>query len=242
MDLVLHTLVDGYGGFHFPPRDSYSVLEFGVANGNGFQLMMHCRDTCMRKFAIRQNIIGLGFDTFEGMPAPQDDDRGLFWKEGDLRGNLEELKEHLSRNFQNFELVKGLFADSLPQWQSFLKDCPPLFVSIDCDYYSSTMDVFKALLPDIAPHGCLFYFDDVSVSFYSDKTGELKAIKEVNDGYFGDHIQLVEYPLWVETRELRHYKQIYRLFNLETADNQQKDIRSSRPFKVLPRERVLSPF
>jgi hypothetical protein len=41
----------------------------------------------------------------------------------------------------------------------------------------------------------------------------------VNAGRFGSHICLVEYPLWIETREMRHYKQVYRLFNLEAAEN-----------------------
>jgi hypothetical protein len=45
---------------------------------------------------------------------------------------------------------------------------------LDCDYYSSTMDVLSFLLPELTPNGCLFYFDDISINFYSDKTGEMK--------------------------------------------------------------------
>src|SRR5262249_28202718 len=85
-------------------------------------------------------------------------------------------------------------------------------------YYSSTMDVFEHLLPDVAPHGCLFYFNDGGINFYAEKAGELRAIAEVNAGKFGPHVCLVEHPLWIETGEIRHYKQVYRLFNLEMAE------------------------
>lgn len=233
---------DGYGGMILDQNISYSVIEFGVAQGNGFQVMLHCRDVCLRKFRLSNRLLALGFDSFEGMPAPREGDDALIWRAGDLPGDMKILQQYLASRFTDFRLVKGCFNESLLLERGFLREHPPVFVSIDCDYYSSTMDVLDCLLPDIAPNGCLFYFDDVGVNFYSDRTGELKAIREVNEGRFGGHIQLVEYPLWIETREMRHYKQIYRLFNLETAEKQQQEIRPKRALKQVPRNGRLSPL
>lgn len=61
----------------------------------------------------------------------------------------------------------------------------------------------------------MFYFDDVAIHYWSDRAGELQAVREVNEGRFGDHLQLAEVPLWIETGEVRHYKQLYRLLNFE---------------------------
>jgi hypothetical protein len=201
------------------PDSTFSMLEFGVGNGDGFQLLLHFRDVWLRRLRLKNKVLALGFDTFEGIPAARPGDVGLPWREGDFTNvSKDRLQEHLDTRFNDFRLIKGLFKDTLKQHSQFLREHPPVFVSIDCDYYSSTMDVFEHLLPDVAPHGCLFYFDDVNINFYSERTGELRAIAEVNAGRFGSHISLVEYPLWIETGEIRHYKQIYRLFNLDAAE------------------------
>ena len=199
-------------------------------------------ETRLEADTLANKIFGLGFDSFEGMPAPRDGDDGLIWRQGDLPGELESLQKYLDARYRDFQLVKGYFADTLPQIRDFLSQSPPIFVSIDCDYYSSTMDVLSFLLPELTPNGCLFYFDDISINFYSDKTGEMKAVTEVNAGKFGSHIQLVEYPLWLETREMRHYKQIYRYFNLDLAEKTQQEIRPVRELKRAPRTARVSPL
>jgi hypothetical protein len=67
----------------------------------------------------------------------------------------------------------------------------------------------------LAPTGCLFYFDDAGMFFFSDRAGELQAVREVNEGRYGDHLQPAEYPLWLRTGEVRHYRKLYRLLNLD---------------------------
>lgn len=244
MHLVSQALAspDGYGGMMLDPGGSYSVIEFGVARGGGLELMLHCRDTCIRKFNLTNKIYGLGFDTFEGLPSPRAGDEASVWRTGDYPGDIEVVQKNLEKRFSDFRLIKGYFSESLPGQSEFLRANPPVFVSIDCDYYSSTMDVFDALLPDIAVHGCLFYFDDVSINFYSDRSGELKAIREINEGRYGEGIQLVEYPLWIETGEMRHYKQMYRLFNLQTVEKHYEEIYSKRDIEHVTRNSRLSPL
>ena len=224
------------------PSSAFSMLEFGVANGGSFQILLHFRDVWLKRLHLKNKVTVLGFDTFGGIPAPRDGDVALPWKEGDFhRSDMESLQRYLDARFSDFRLVRGEFKDSLKNCYEFLRSNPPVFVSIDCDYYSSTMDVFEFLLPELAPHGCLFYFDDVAINFWSDKTGELRAISEVNAGRFGSHIGLVEYPLWIETGEMRHYKQVYRLFNLEKAE-QQRLSSPPRAAKQVARESRIAPL
>jgi hypothetical protein len=208
---------------------SYSMLEFGVATGASFRTLLHFRDVCLRKYKLTTPVFAVGFDTFDGMPAAREGDESLIWKAGDLPSNLAEVQRSLV-HFSNFRLVKGLFSDTLPNEIEALRSAPPIFVSIDCDYYSSTMDVLSVVLP-LMPNGALLYFDDVNVNLGSRRTGQLRAIDEVNAGKFGEHLELIEYPLWVETRELRHYQLVYRLFNRREAERLQAETLRARPLK-----------
>jgi hypothetical protein len=199
------------------PASKYSMLEFGVANGNGFQLMLHFRDFWLRKLRLQNKVLCVGFDTFEGIPPPSHQaDAGVPVLAGDFNEvSLDGLRSHLLRHgFNDFEFVKGPFKETLKTQSEFLREYPPIFVSLDCDYYSSTMDVLEHLLPTVVPHGCLFYFDDAS--FWSEKGGQMRAVAEVNAGKFGSHFQLCEFPLWIETKQIVHYKQVWRLLNTET--------------------------
>ncbi len=214
IELALLGMARDYG-VQFPSASEYTMLEFGVSSGESFALMLHFRDVLCRRLSVRQRVTCVGFDTFGGLPPQRADDVAAPWAEGDFAASIEDVRARL-RGYDGFELVKGLFCDALPGWRARLDVAPPVFVSIDCDYYSSTMDVLAEVLPR-APTGCVFYFDDVATHYWSDRAGELQAVREVNEGKFGPHLQLAEYPLWIETGEIRHYKQIYRLVNLEQA-------------------------
>jgi Macrocin-O-methyltransferase (TylF) len=200
-------------GVRFPKSDTYTLLEFGVAGGASFKKMLHFRDVLVRRCKIKQRILCVGFDTFAGLPAKRPEDKAAPWIERDFACTVEVVRSGL-KGYSDFELVEGLYSDTLPAWKDKLEMAPPLFVSVDCDYYSSTMDMFEVVLP-VAPTGCMFYFDDVSILFWSDQAGELQAVREVNEGRFGKYISLSEYPLWIETGGIRHYKQLFRLVNLE---------------------------
>jgi hypothetical protein len=240
IELVMQGLVRGYM-VDFPKSAGYSMLEFGVANGQSFQYMLHCRDVQKRKLRTNIPIIAVGFDTFEGIPAARTGDGALPYRGGDFsRVNMQDLDDFLKPRFQDYKLVRGRFDETLPPLHGLLKDHPPLFISVDCDYYSSTMDVFQHVLP-YAPNGSFWYFDDISVNFYSPKTGEMRAVQELNAGAFGDHLQLLEYPLWIETGEMRHFKQVYRLFNMEDAERA-TEARPKGDKKHVPRRKQLSPL
>lgn len=200
-------------GARFPDAGSYTMLEFGVAQGASLERLCRYRDVLARRIGIKQRVTCVGFDTFAGLPDRRPEDVAAPWIPGDFAADLDAVRHRLAR-FDDVELVQGLFAETLPGWTERLRAEPPLLVSIDCDYYSSTIDVFEALLP-LCPTGCVFYFDDAMIHYWSDRAGEMQAVREVNEGRFGNHISLAEYPLWIETREIRHYRTLYRLLNVE---------------------------
>ena len=223
------------------PTDKFSLLEFGVASGDRFVRLLHFRDYWAKKMDIKSRIICVGFDTFEVLPDARPQDVAVSWKGGDYLGDMEDLQRFLVPRFGDFLLAKGLFSDTLEKKKSLLKEFPPIFVSFDCDYYSSTMDVLERIVPELTPHGCLFYFDDVNLNYWSDKSGQMRAIAEVNAGMFGPHIQLVEYPMTLETGLIQHYKRFYRLVNLEAADGDARADEARSPIE-LPIRKQVSPL
>ena len=213
IELALLGIARGYG-VRFPRADTYTMLECGVASGRSFEKMLRFRDVLVRRLGVKQRVVCVGFDSFAGLPAARSEDTAAPWIEGDFAVDLDQVWSRLSRTYSDFELVEGVFSETLPSWRERLERAPPVFVSIDCDFYSSTIDVLETVLP-LAPTGCMFYFDDVAIHYWSDRAGELQAVTEVNAGRFGAHLHLAEYPLWIQTGEIRHFKQLYRLVNLE---------------------------
>lgn len=115
-------------------------LEFGVWRGRSINL-------CAQAFPDRDWV---GFDSFEGFP----EDGRVDWQK---KFKVVELPEVPG----NAQLVKGYFSDTLPQFLADADD-PIAFVNIDCDIYSSTVDVFTAL--EASGHllpGLPIYFDEL---------------------------------------------------------------------------------
>jgi hypothetical protein len=204
--------INGHGA-RLPNAAEYTLLEFGVADGTSLERLCHFRDVLARRFGVTKRITCIGFDTFTGLPARRPEDVAAPWIPGDFAHPLEQVRKRLAR-FSHVELAPGLFADTLPVWRVRLLNAPPLFVSIDCDYYSSTIDVLEVIAP-IVPTGCVFYFDDAQIHYFSDRAGEMQAVRELNEGRFGDHLSLSEYPIWIETGRIYHYRTLFRLLNLE---------------------------
>lgn len=197
-------------GVRFPTSEGYTFLEFGVAGGASLRAMLHFRDVWARSLRLDLPITVLGFDTFGGLPPEREGDAGP-WQPGDFAVSIDAVERDLAP-FADWRLVKGLIGETLVREREYLVSNPPVFISVDVDYYSSTVDIFENLL-DLVPNGAMFYFDDASAHWFSDRFGELRAVREANEGRFGPGIGFAEYPLWIETRELRHYKQLWRFVN-----------------------------
>jgi hypothetical protein len=153
-----------------------SVIEFGVAGGNGLICLEQVAAGVERALDIKIDVYG--FDTGGGLPPPKDHrDLPNLWTERAFPMDAAELRGRLKKARLVLGLVKetiGQFVDARPH--------PVAFISFDLDYYSSTMEAFELLdaekellLPRV-----YCYFDDILGFTYSDFAGERLAIADFN--------------------------------------------------------------
>ncbi|MGH8615120.1 MAG: hypothetical protein ACREYF_24635 [Gammaproteobacteria bacterium] len=155
-----------------------TAIEFGVANGAG--LMNICR-ICRRVTDITGVEFDIvGFDTGKGMPPPRDyRDHPEYYNEHDysMRGE-DDLRRRLP---DNCRLVIGDVSRTV---QEFLRECRSSigFVSIDVDYYWSTVEMLRILDGDAVQYLplILIYVDDIENDGHSIFAGEQLAIEEFN--------------------------------------------------------------
>ena len=104
------------------------------------------------------------FDSFEGFPAPQEEDGegGLnVGKAGGYAATQAEFEANM-RTFRAWDdtrvhATKGWFNESIPTVAAAIGDIA--FLRLDGDLYASTMDVLQLLYDQVSPGG-LVYFDD----------------------------------------------------------------------------------
>lgn len=153
-----------------------SVIEFGVAGGNGLiALEFHAREIG-KLFDIEIQVYG--FDTGEGLPEYEADYRDeLFrFKKGTYKMNFSQLAEKLT----SAKLVLGdIHVTGCQFWE--MCQAPIGAVMIDVDIYTSTIPVLKMLETDfknVLPR-IFMYFDDIFKGY--ENIGENLAIKEFNE-------------------------------------------------------------
>lgn len=115
-------------------------LEFGVYTGGTIRYIAN------RK---RDQIIH-GFDSFEGTPRE--------WSGFTLESGAFSRSGKLPRVPANALLHKGWFKDTLPRWREKYPG-PVAFVHVDCNIYSSTVDVLTGILERLQP-GTVIVFDE----------------------------------------------------------------------------------
>ncbi|MFM2383933.1 MAG: hypothetical protein RIQ72_505 [Candidatus Parcubacteria bacterium] len=178
---------------HYP---RFNYYEFGVASGGSIRvyilaLQKFCKDfdQDISQFKV------FGFDSFQGLPEPQEGDERKDWRKGAMSCNKNDVLSVIAEvgfPIENVRLIEGYFDDSLtPELQRELKDNPPAIVNMDADYYSSTKTVFDWLLP-FAASGTMFRFDDMWAFHGHKEMGVVKAIEEVNHN--GVHGWLTPFP------------------------------------------------
>ena len=158
-----------------------SVVEFGVAGGDGLLALEHHARQWSDRYGV--DIEVYGFDTGEGLPA-SDDYRDLpyHWGGGTFKMDVGRLQRHL----HTAKLVLGDIRETIDSFVDLHDPAPVGAAMYDMDFYSSTaagLRLFdldeKYRLPRV-----LLYFDDIvgnDISLYSDYTGERLAIAEFND-------------------------------------------------------------
>lgn len=140
------------------------ILEFGVNTGGTLKQLRNSLDL---KFEL------YGFDSFTGLP---EDWEGTNCKKGDMStgGVIPQIP--------NTKIYPGWFKDTLKEYKSIAK--PVALLHVDCDLYSSTIDVLYGL-KDFILIDTIIVFDEWyynHVDTEKNRRGEQKAFFEwVND-------------------------------------------------------------
>jgi len=121
----------------------YSIMEFGVYQGNSINMLANLFDTS----------VIYGFDSFFGLPE-------------DWVGGINNYKKgHFNENgklpvvLENVILVKGEFQDTLPLFKNRSNLEKIDLINIDCDLYSSTKYVLDLFNQEIKV-GTIILFDE----------------------------------------------------------------------------------
>jgi hypothetical protein len=188
--------------------NSLSVIEFGVAGGNGLLEMERIARQVQHDFDV--HIAVFGFDSGTGMPAPQDyRDLPYVWEQGFYAMEPGKLRSRLD----TAELILGEVSETIPAFLA--RRVPPIgFIAFDLDYYSSTKKAFQVFrgaeetrLPRIS---C--YFDDViwpERACHNEFVGELCAIREFNDEHDKQKIAKHANLAWMRRHHAQWNEQIY---------------------------------
>jgi len=157
-----------------------SVIEFGVAGGNGL-VNLECHAIEAKKH-LDIDVEVYGFDTGVGLPEPTDyRDQPYHW-----RGGLFQMDQaKLLARLRFAKVVLGRASETLPSFTEKYNPASIGAIFVDVDYYSSTMEVFSLLgtgrermLPRV-----YMYFDDIfgeEADMHCSFTGERLAISEFN--------------------------------------------------------------
>jgi hypothetical protein len=155
-----------------------SVLEFGVAGGNGLIALQSYAESVEAETGVKIRVFG--FDTGEGLPELCGDyrDHPDQWRVSDYKMDVARLSKRLT---SRTSLVLGKIKDTLPRFIS-AKHPPIGFVSFDVDLYSSTIDALQlfAISGKRMLRRVFIYFDDIDFTFNHCYAGELLAIEEFN--------------------------------------------------------------
>jgi hypothetical protein len=155
-----------------------TVVELGVAGGNGLLCLCDHRKSIQKELGIE--VILVGFDAGSGLPN-SDDERDVlyYWPPGSFVMDRSALE---SRIAGQASLVIGDIAKTAVSWNPD-PDAPLGAVLFDLDLYTSTASALELLTKqDVLPR-IWCYFDDICgrpENALSDGIGEREAIRQFN--------------------------------------------------------------
>ncbi len=201
---------------------SVSVLEFGVASGTGLLNICEIARKVTRETGVGFRVYG--FDTGTGMPAARDHrDHPEHYRAGDFPMEKPDRLRALLPD--DARLMIGNVAETVPEFLGELgTDSPIGFVSVDVDYYWSTVEALKILE---GPAACYLptvtiYLDDVWFEEHNSWCGELGAARDFNDAH-----ALRKIERFNNLRSRRLFKKtqwIDHMFTLHVLDHPRRNI------------------
>ena len=209
-----------YGVFHAAQQakllglTGISVIEFGVAGGNGLVNLQTIAREVARYFGLSISV--WGFDSGEGMPEASDyRDLPHVWGTGFYRMEESKLRSHLD---PDTHLILGDVKDTFERLRSAPE--PIGFVAFDLDYYSSTKAALTAFdLPQSTRLPRVYcYFDDIiwpEYACHNPWTGELRAIREFNEEHKEAKLSQVHLLRWMRPHAESWNEQIYVLHDFQ---------------------------
>ena len=191
---------------HHCGYDSLVAIELGVAGGAGLLDMCTAAEHLGRVFG--QTIEVIGFDNATGLPAPKDfRDHPEMWQQTMFKMPDPDILRSKLPEFAR--LIVGDVEDTIPTYLATKSADKKLgFVSIDVDYYSSTVSAFP--LFEMPPEHYLpampVYLDDMNTCIvYNSRCGEPLALSEFNAR---DPMRLIEEkPTWA----IRNFRALHVL-------------------------------
>jgi O-methyltransferase len=148
--------------------------EFGSSGGTTFAFAY--RES--RRYQLDVKL--WAFDSFQGLPAPEESDEHPRWVAGKMARGVDEFRKICAKNgipAGAYELVPGFYDETLT---AMTPDDEPTNIAlayVDCDLYSSTKTVLRFLRPRMK-HGMVVAFDDYFCWSSTQMSGERKAMLE----------------------------------------------------------------
>lgn len=194
-----------------------TVMEFGVANGAGLLNMCAIAEQVTQATGVAFEIVG--FDTGTGMPEPIDyRDHPEAYQPGWFpMQEPEKLREALPPNGR---LILGDVAETVPEFlNGLMPDAPVAFMSLDVDYYSSSVEALKVLSgkPELYLPVVGVYLDDIRYIEHNKWCGELLAVEEFNEAH--THRKIAPHQFLRESRIFQRASWIGQIFLLHVLDH-----------------------
>jgi O-methyltransferase len=149
-------------------------FEFGCHEANTMRLAWDC-------FHHLFDWDYIAFDSFEGLPEVEDDDRSTIFYGGNLSTSENRFVEILTQHgmpHDKLRTVKGFYEHSLnAELRDRLLPTKVAVAYIDCDLYRSTVPVLQFIVPFLQK-GTIIVFDDWNCYHASPDHGERRAWTE----------------------------------------------------------------
>jgi len=163
-------------------------FEFGVFTGGTLRYIAKR----LRRMGRADAVIH-GFDSFEGLPEA--------WGGFNLCQSAFSQRGKVPRVPRNVVLHKGWFSDTIPKWRTSVAN-RIAFIHIDCDIYSSTVDVLDGLY-DHMQDGTVIVFDEY-FNYPNWRRHEFKAWHEFVErhGLTYDYLAFARQQVAIRIRQL----------------------------------------